>query len=65
MRPRILTFDDTNNVVERLTYSVSMDANDRYQFEILDETLSSLAIPLLVSDADRKTGQQVLKGAAE
>ncbi|CAN7356843.1 aspartate 1-decarboxylase [Rhizobium sp. LjRoot258] len=51
LKPKILTFDSDNNIVERLSYSVSIDADDRYRFEILDETSKSLSVPLLVSGA--------------
>lgn len=54
IKPKVLTFDGENNVVERLSYSVSVDAHGRYQFEILDETSAKLAIPLLVSGIDRQ-----------
>jgi len=46
----ILTFDADNNVIDRLTYSVTVDALNRYQFEILDEQMSNLPIPYLVAD---------------
>ncbi|KEA03013.1 MULTISPECIES: aspartate 1-decarboxylase [Rhizobium/Agrobacterium group] len=51
LKPKVLTFDADNNVVDRLSYSVSVDAQDRYHFDILDETLTSLPVPLLVSGA--------------
>lgn len=57
IKPKILTFDADNNVVERLSYSVSIDHHDRYHFEILDETSRALPIPLLVSGADWPTGR--------
>ncbi|QRM32342.1 aspartate 1-decarboxylase [Microvirga sp. VF16] len=47
MTPRILTFDRENNVVERLSYRVRVDATGRYQFSILDEAGVRQPIPLL------------------
>jgi aspartate 1-decarboxylase len=44
--PAILTFDDSNNIVERLRYSVSQDELGRYQFAILDEAGAQLPTPL-------------------
>ena len=46
MRPRILTFDRDNNIVERLTYRTTLDAEGRYQFSILNEAGVGLPIPL-------------------
>ncbi|QRM33134.1 aspartate 1-decarboxylase [Microvirga sp. VF16] len=45
--PRILTFDQANNVVERLSYHVGVDATGRYQFSILNEAGDRQPIPLL------------------
>ncbi|WP_112773402.1 aspartate 1-decarboxylase [Ensifer adhaerens] len=36
-KPKVLTFDEENNVRERLYYSVTMEAGGRYSFDILDE----------------------------
>ncbi|KOF14323.1 aspartate decarboxylase [Ensifer adhaerens] len=46
LKPRILTFDDDNNISSRLTYSVSVDAVGRYRFEILDDAGEVQPIPL-------------------
>jgi len=47
VNPRILTFDHDNNVVERLSYQVRVDAAGRYQFSILNEAGVRQPIPLL------------------
>jgi aspartate 1-decarboxylase len=51
LKPTVLTFDAQNNVVDRLTYSVSFDEDNRYRFEILDDNAKPLCVPLLVSGA--------------
>ena len=51
LKPTVLTFDAQNNVVDRLTYSVSFDEDNRYRFEILDDNAKALSVPLLVSGA--------------
>jgi aspartate 1-decarboxylase len=51
LKPTVLTFDAQNNVVDRLTYSVSFDEDNRYRFEILDDDAKPLCVPLLVSGA--------------
>jgi aspartate 1-decarboxylase len=51
LKPKVLTFDAQNNVVDRLTYSVSFDEDNRYRFEILDDNAKPLSVPLLVSGA--------------
>jgi aspartate 1-decarboxylase len=51
LKPKVLTFDAENNVVDRLTYSVSCDEDNRYRFEILDDNAKPLSVPLLVSGA--------------
>lgn len=48
-KPKVLTFDNGNNIAERLTYSVEFDAEGRYTFDILDQADGPLRIPLLVS----------------
>ncbi|OCJ09042.1 aspartate 1-decarboxylase [Rhizobium sp. AC44/96] len=50
LKPRILTFDENNNVRDRLSYSVAQEHNGRYQFSIRDENSNLLPIPALVSD---------------
>ncbi|RUX86633.1 aspartate 1-decarboxylase, partial [Mesorhizobium sp. M7D.F.Ca.US.004.01.2.1] len=44
-----VTFDQDNNILDRLSYSVDLDAQGRYSFSILDEANEPLAIPALVS----------------
>ncbi|WP_287378516.1 aspartate 1-decarboxylase [Mesorhizobium sp.] len=51
LKPRIVTFDQDNNILDRLRYSVDLDADGRYTFSILDEANEALAIPALVSGA--------------
>lgn len=48
LKPRVLTFDKDNRVVDRLSYSVERDQTGRYSFSILDETSAKLPIPALV-----------------
>jgi aspartate 1-decarboxylase len=47
MTPRILTFDQENNVLERLSYQVEVDSMGRYQFSILNEAGDRQPIPRL------------------
>ncbi len=49
LKPRVLTFDKDNRVIDRLSYSVERDQTGRYSFSILDETSAKLPIPALVS----------------
>ncbi len=51
LKPKVLTFDEDNRVRDRLSYSVDVDPQGRYTFDILDEANSTLPIPLLVSGA--------------
>lgn len=51
LKPRIVTFDQDNQIRDRLSYSVDFDACGRYRFSILDEANTALAIPALVSGA--------------
>ncbi|WP_192384990.1 aspartate 1-decarboxylase [Mesorhizobium silamurunense] len=51
LKPRIVTFDQDNNILDRLSYSVDLDPDGRYSFSILDEANEPLAIPALVSGA--------------
>jgi aspartate 1-decarboxylase len=48
LRPRVLTFDAENSVIETLTYRVTMTAASNYSFEILDEQGEPVAVPALV-----------------
>jgi aspartate 1-decarboxylase len=51
LKPKVLTFDEDNHVQDRLSYSVDVDPQGRYTFDILDEANTTLPIPLLVSGA--------------
>ncbi|TJV46003.1 MAG: aspartate 1-decarboxylase [Mesorhizobium sp.] len=51
LKPRIVTFDQDNHIIDRLSYAVDLDANGRYSFSILDEANKALARPALVSRA--------------
>jgi len=46
LRPKILTFDRSNEIADRLTYSVTSDAAGRYGFEIIGETGDVKTLPL-------------------
>ncbi|RUW73794.1 MAG: aspartate 1-decarboxylase [Mesorhizobium sp.] len=48
LKPRVLTFDKDNRIVDRLTYSVERDAGGGYSFSILDEARTPLPVPALV-----------------
>ncbi|MGX5806113.1 aspartate 1-decarboxylase [Bradyrhizobium sp. Arg314] len=48
LKPRVLTFDRDNRIVERLTYSVETNADGGYSFSILDEARKALPVPALV-----------------
>jgi aspartate 1-decarboxylase len=54
LSPAVLTFDEANNVVERLRYSVSLDEVGSYHFAILDEAGSKLPTPLKSSSRQRR-----------
>jgi aspartate 1-decarboxylase len=47
LKPRVLTFDKDNRVVDRLTYSVERNAGGGYSFSIVDEAQNTLPVPLL------------------
>ncbi|OHV84110.1 aspartate 1-decarboxylase [Mesorhizobium sp. ORS 3428] len=49
LKPRVLTFDKDNRIVDRLTYSVERDAGGGYGFSILNESNDVLRVPALVS----------------
>lgn len=51
LKPTVLTFDQHNHISDRLSYSVDVDANGKYTFEILDQENTVLPVPLLVSGA--------------
>lgn len=46
LRPKILTFDRSNEIADRLTYSVTSDAAGRFGFEIIGETADVKTLPL-------------------
>ncbi|RWG17203.1 MAG: aspartate 1-decarboxylase [Mesorhizobium sp.] len=48
LKPRVLTFDKDNRIVDHLTYSVEQDAVGGYGFSILDEARNALPVPALV-----------------
>ncbi|WFP65551.1 MULTISPECIES: aspartate 1-decarboxylase [unclassified Mesorhizobium] len=48
LKPRVLTFDKDNRVVDQLTYSVERNAGGGYSFSILNEVHDALPIPALV-----------------
>jgi aspartate 1-decarboxylase len=54
LSPVVLTFDESNNVVEHLRYSVSQDDEGRYQFAILDEKGAQLPTPLLSRSSSKR-----------
>lgn len=49
LKPKVLTFDRENHITERLTYSVELDAEGRYTFDIRNQADTRPPIPLLVS----------------
>ncbi|MDG4889817.1 aspartate 1-decarboxylase [Mesorhizobium sp. WSM4887] len=49
LKPRVLTFDKDNCIVDRLTYSVVITASGGYSFSILDVAGKPLPIPALVA----------------
>ncbi len=51
LKPKVLTFDESNHIRDRLSYSVNVDPEGRYTFEILDQANTALAVPLMVSGA--------------
>jgi L-aspartate-alpha-decarboxylase len=50
LRPKILTFDRSNQIADRLTYSVTSDAAGRYGFEIIGETGDVKSVPLRTTE---------------
>lgn len=51
LKPKVLTFDEDNRVRDRLSYSVDIDPQGRYTFDILDEANTTRPVSLLVSGA--------------
>jgi aspartate 1-decarboxylase len=49
LKPKVLTFDENNQVSDRLSYSVNVNHEGRYTFDILDEVDTALPMPLKVS----------------
>jgi len=39
LKPKVLTFDRDNHVSERLTYSVELDVEGRYTFDITNQSV--------------------------
>ena len=52
LRPTILTFDRSNQIADRLTYSVTSDAAGRYGFEIVGESGDIKALPLRTAESN-------------
>lgn len=52
LSPKILTFDSSNRIADRLTYSVTADAASRYCFEIIGETGEVKALPLRTAESN-------------
>jgi aspartate 1-decarboxylase len=48
LKPRVLTFDKDNRILDRLTYSVEHEVGGGYSFSILDEAREPLPVPALV-----------------
>jgi len=48
LKPRVLTFNKDNRIVDRLTYSVERNAEGGYNFSILNEARNALPVPALV-----------------
>lgn len=48
LSPAVVTFDESNEIMQRLRYSVSYDELGRHRFAILDETGEALPVPLPV-----------------
>ncbi len=51
LKTRVLTFDKNNHIRDRLSYSVGVDPDGRYTFEILDQAQNALPVTLMVSRA--------------
>lgn len=52
LRPKILTFDRSNQIADRLTYSVTSDAAGQYAFEIIGETGDVKTVPLHTAESN-------------
>lgn len=52
LTPKILAFDRNNQIIDRLTYSVSSDAAGRYRFEIVGESGEIKPIPLRATESN-------------
>lgn len=51
LKPKVLTFDESNCIRDRLSYAVDVDPQGRYTFKILDQANAALPVPLMVSGA--------------
>ena len=47
LSPAVVTFDVSNEILQRLRYSVGQDGAGRYSFEIIDEEGAALPVPLV------------------
>lgn len=52
LRPKILTFDRSNQITDRLTYVVTPEPSGRYRFEIVGESGDIKAIPLRTAESN-------------
>jgi aspartate 1-decarboxylase len=52
LRPKILTFDRSNHIADRLTYVVTPEPTGRYRFEIVGESGDIKAIPLRAAESN-------------
>jgi aspartate 1-decarboxylase len=55
LSPAVVTFDESNGIMQRLRYLVSYDELGRHCFTILDETGESLPVPLLARAGKAKS----------
>lgn len=52
LSPKILAFNHNNEIIDRLSYSVTLDEAGRYRFAILDDTGSVKPLPLRAAARD-------------
>jgi len=55
LSPAVVTFDETNNIIEILRYAVSLDETGNYHFAILDEHGVELPAPLKSRSLEKQT----------